>query len=55
MPVLAPGIVHIAASKSSNSFLVDGDGGLTLVDAGSGKASIRCCARSPSRAGTPPT
>lgn len=37
MPVLAPGIVHIAASKSSNSFLVDGDGGLTLVDAGSGK------------------
>ena len=34
MPSVAPGVTHLAATKASNSFLVDGDHGLTLVDAG---------------------
>jgi glyoxylase-like metal-dependent hydrolase (beta-lactamase superfamily II) len=36
--ILAPGVIHIATSKTDNAFLIDGDDGLTLVDAGSGKA-----------------
>jgi len=37
MPLLAPGVMHIATSKTNNAFLIDGDDGLTLVDVGSGK------------------
>jgi glyoxylase-like metal-dependent hydrolase (beta-lactamase superfamily II) len=35
---LAPGVIHIATSKTDNAYLIDGDDGLTLVDVGSGKA-----------------
>lgn len=38
MPSLAPGVFHIATSKSNNVFLIDGDDGLTLVDVSSGKS-----------------
>lgn len=38
MPLLAPGVIHVATSKTNNSFLIDGDDGLTLIDVGSGKA-----------------
>ncbi len=38
MPVLAPGVIQIAISKTGNAFLIDGDDGLTLVDVGSDKA-----------------
>ncbi|NUR57355.1 MAG: MBL fold metallo-hydrolase [Catenulispora sp.] len=38
MPVLAPGVVQIAASKSDNVFLIAGGDGLTLVDTGRGTA-----------------
>jgi glyoxylase-like metal-dependent hydrolase (beta-lactamase superfamily II) len=34
MSLVAPGIAHLSTSKTSNTFLVDGDDGLTLVDAG---------------------
>jgi glyoxylase-like metal-dependent hydrolase (beta-lactamase superfamily II) len=34
MLTVAPGVTHVASSKTSNTFLVDGDDGLTLVDAG---------------------
>lgn len=39
MPAIAPGITHIATSKTNNAYLIDGDDGLTLVDVGSGKAA----------------
>jgi hypothetical protein len=35
---LAPGVIHIATSKTNNAYLIDDDDGLTLVDVGSGKA-----------------
>lgn len=38
MPLLAPGITHIATSKTDNAYLIDGDDGLTLVDVGRSKA-----------------
>ena len=38
MPIIAPGVMHIATSKTDNSYLIDGDDGLTLVDSGRGKA-----------------
>ncbi|MFI0905611.1 MBL fold metallo-hydrolase [Streptomyces sioyaensis] len=34
MPLLAPGVLHVATTKRDNAFLVDGDDGLTLVDVG---------------------
>ena len=38
MSRIAPGITLVAGSKISNSFIVEGDDGLTLVDVGTGKA-----------------
>ena len=38
MSTFAPGITHIATSKTNNAFLIDGDDGLTLVDVGGGRA-----------------
>jgi glyoxylase-like metal-dependent hydrolase (beta-lactamase superfamily II) len=38
MPVLAPGVMQIPTSKTDNAFLIDGDDGLTLIDAGRSKA-----------------
>lgn len=37
MPPIATGVTHLAASATSNTFLVDGDDGLTLVDTGTTK------------------
>jgi glyoxylase-like metal-dependent hydrolase (beta-lactamase superfamily II) len=34
VPTLAPGITHLATSKTDNAYLIDGDDGLTLVDVG---------------------
>jgi len=38
MLTLAPGVTHIPTSKSDNAFLIEGDDGLTLVDAGRSNA-----------------
>jgi glyoxylase-like metal-dependent hydrolase (beta-lactamase superfamily II) len=38
VPLLAPGVIHIATSKTNNAYLIDGDDGLPLVDVGSSKA-----------------
>lgn len=37
MSLVATGVIHLAVTKASNTFLVDGDDGLTLVDAGTTK------------------